>query len=172
MWPGTLVNEATLAQHVFLFRKTLGEHDGVTYIETMPKRGYRFARPVSGANETSRVRDIVVLQSPPGERSPRLAGTGESSTANTRAALARSPEPVPIPGRAEITEGVQPPASRKRISLPAGASLGVAISALILISGRLADGSPCYKGDQPRPFRVVPLTSFPGSRSSLLFTRR
>jgi len=47
VWPDTFVEEATLAQNIFTLRKQL--HDGraeAVYIETIPKRGYRFAAPV------------------------------------------------------------------------------------------------------------------------------
>lgn len=44
IWPDTFVEEATLAQNIFTLRKALGENAmGVQYIETIPKRGYRFA---------------------------------------------------------------------------------------------------------------------------------
>lgn len=48
VWPDTFVEEATLAQNIFTLRKALGkgEKDGPTYIETVPKRGYRFVAQV------------------------------------------------------------------------------------------------------------------------------
>jgi DNA-binding winged helix-turn-helix (wHTH) protein/tetratricopeptide (TPR) repeat protein len=47
IWPDTFVEEATLAQNIFTLRKALGENaTGVQYIETIPKRGYRFAEDV------------------------------------------------------------------------------------------------------------------------------
>jgi TolB-like protein/DNA-binding winged helix-turn-helix (wHTH) protein/Tfp pilus assembly protein PilF len=47
VWPDTFVEEGNLARHVFLLRKTLGEApDGSSYVETVPKRGYRFIGPV------------------------------------------------------------------------------------------------------------------------------
>lgn len=54
VWPDTFVEEANLTKHIFFLRKTLGE-DGQqgAYIETIPKRGYRFVGPVQrGATET------------------------------------------------------------------------------------------------------------------------
>jgi TolB-like protein/Tfp pilus assembly protein PilF len=43
VWPDEFVEEGNLAQHVFMLRKALGETDGsVSYIETVPRRGYRF----------------------------------------------------------------------------------------------------------------------------------
>jgi Tol biopolymer transport system component/DNA-binding winged helix-turn-helix (wHTH) protein len=44
IWPDTFVAEATLSQNVFTLRKNLGStEDGKPYIETVPRRGYRFA---------------------------------------------------------------------------------------------------------------------------------
>jgi TolB-like protein/DNA-binding winged helix-turn-helix (wHTH) protein/Tfp pilus assembly protein PilF len=47
VWPGTFIEEATLAQNVFTLRKQLRD-DGKdsVYIQTIPKRGYRFVAPV------------------------------------------------------------------------------------------------------------------------------
>jgi TolB-like protein/DNA-binding winged helix-turn-helix (wHTH) protein/Flp pilus assembly protein TadD len=47
LWPDTVVEEANLTQNVYLLRKALGEDpQGEAYIETMPKRGYRFVASV------------------------------------------------------------------------------------------------------------------------------
>jgi Tol biopolymer transport system component/DNA-binding winged helix-turn-helix (wHTH) protein len=47
VWPDTFVEESNLAYHVFVVRKALGEPtENSTYIETVPKRGYRFTAPV------------------------------------------------------------------------------------------------------------------------------
>src|SRR4051812_14058964 len=47
VWPDSFVEEANLTNNVSILRKTLGEApDGEVYIETVPKRGYRFAAPV------------------------------------------------------------------------------------------------------------------------------
>jgi DNA-binding winged helix-turn-helix (wHTH) protein len=47
VWPDTCVEEGNLTQNVSLLRKQLGETaEGKTYIETVPKLGYRIAVPV------------------------------------------------------------------------------------------------------------------------------
>src|SRR2546430_4122973 len=54
VWPGTFVEEATLAQNVFTLRKLLGDDDQ-HMIETVPRRGYRFIAEVSEVeNEISK----------------------------------------------------------------------------------------------------------------------
>ena len=43
IWPESFVEESCLTQYIFQLRKTLGEDShGIRYIETVPKRGYRF----------------------------------------------------------------------------------------------------------------------------------
>lgn len=46
VWPDSFVEESNLAQNISLLRKALGEHSGGHYIETLPKRGYRFTAEV------------------------------------------------------------------------------------------------------------------------------
>jgi hypothetical protein len=48
VWPDVFVEEGNLTQYVFLLRKALGPGpNGDSYIETIPRRGYRFAATVS-----------------------------------------------------------------------------------------------------------------------------
>jgi TolB-like protein/DNA-binding winged helix-turn-helix (wHTH) protein len=47
VWPDTFVEESNLAQHISLLRKALQDgEDGPRYIETVPRRGYRFIAEV------------------------------------------------------------------------------------------------------------------------------
>lgn len=47
IWADAFVEESTLAQNIFMLRRTLGHcHDGGQYIETATRRGYRFAAKV------------------------------------------------------------------------------------------------------------------------------
>jgi DNA-binding winged helix-turn-helix (wHTH) protein len=49
VWPDSFVEEANLSQTIFVLRKTLGEGpDGRPYIDTVPRRGYRFGAEVRG----------------------------------------------------------------------------------------------------------------------------
>ena len=44
IWPDRVVEEGNLTQNIYLLRKTLGKApDGKDFIETVPRRGYRFA---------------------------------------------------------------------------------------------------------------------------------
>jgi DNA-binding winged helix-turn-helix (wHTH) protein/Tol biopolymer transport system component len=44
LWPDRFVEEGSLSNHIFLLRKALGEN--AAFIETVPRRGYRFAGAV------------------------------------------------------------------------------------------------------------------------------
>src|SRR5262245_2380988 len=47
LWPDSFVEESNLAQNVSMLRRALGEQPGGRpYIETVPKRGYRFTAEV------------------------------------------------------------------------------------------------------------------------------
>src|SRR2546429_490175 len=46
VWPDTVVEEGSLSSHIFQLRRALGEGaGGQRFIETIPKRGYRFVSP-------------------------------------------------------------------------------------------------------------------------------
>ena len=51
VWPGTFVEESNLAYNVFALRKALGDTaENSRFIETVPKRGYRFTAAVTPAD--------------------------------------------------------------------------------------------------------------------------
>jgi TolB-like protein/Tfp pilus assembly protein PilF len=58
LWPDSFVGESSLSQNIFQLRQALGESrtDG-HYIETIPKRGYRFAAPVREKKEGLRAHE-------------------------------------------------------------------------------------------------------------------
>ena len=61
VWPDSFVEEANLSQTIFVLRKTLGdESNGRPFIDTVPRRGYRFAAEVrQDAGATPRPRAMV-----------------------------------------------------------------------------------------------------------------
>jgi DNA-binding winged helix-turn-helix (wHTH) protein/TolB-like protein len=51
VWADSFVEEANLSRNIFTLRKVLGEVSGQNpYIETIPKRGYRFVAPVKASS--------------------------------------------------------------------------------------------------------------------------
>jgi TolB-like protein/Tfp pilus assembly protein PilF len=66
LWPDTVVEEGSLTSHISLLRKALGEGpNGQDFIETLPKRGYRFVasvkRAASQAPESGVDRALLVV---------------------------------------------------------------------------------------------------------------
>jgi TolB-like protein/DNA-binding winged helix-turn-helix (wHTH) protein/Tfp pilus assembly protein PilF len=54
IWPDSFVDESNLAQHIFQLRKALGDNpNGDAFIETVPRRGYRFAADVKRVDSAS-----------------------------------------------------------------------------------------------------------------------
>ena len=59
VWPDTFVEESNLTHHISVLRKTLGSlENGQEYVETVPKRGYRFAGPVREVPRDGQPADI------------------------------------------------------------------------------------------------------------------
>jgi DNA-binding winged helix-turn-helix (wHTH) protein/TolB-like protein/Flp pilus assembly protein TadD len=68
VWPDAFVEEATLAQNIFTLRKHLrDDRETALYIETVPKRGYRFVADVR------QVKPATALVEPPVKPSPKVS---------------------------------------------------------------------------------------------------
>ena len=76
VWPDTFVEESNLAQHVSVLRKALQDgEDGSRYIETVPRRGYRFIAQVREVGSIAS--DTNVLSAPGSSQSS--SGVPESA---------------------------------------------------------------------------------------------
>ena len=65
VWPDTFVEEANLSHHIFTIRKALGDGDEeARYIETIPRRGYRFVAPMTGASQAASIGQDMRPHSP------------------------------------------------------------------------------------------------------------
>jgi Tol biopolymer transport system component/DNA-binding winged helix-turn-helix (wHTH) protein len=62
LWPNTFVEEGSLSNNIFLLRKALGEDPG--FIETVPRRGYRFIAPVDSPPRPVRIEIEKVAAAP------------------------------------------------------------------------------------------------------------
>ena len=59
VWPDSYVEEANLAQNIFKLRKVLGRNRlGEPYIETVPRRGYRFLGLVRTSGDPSTAKEV------------------------------------------------------------------------------------------------------------------
>lgn len=63
LWPDVVVEESNLSQNIYLLRKVLGVNaEGLNYIETVPRRGYRFVADVEEIHgDASEERDHVAV---------------------------------------------------------------------------------------------------------------
>ena len=102
VWPDSFVEENNLAQNISILRKALGQgKEGEHYIQTVPKRGYRFVADVTtsgGEEETVIVRErtrarIVVESTDDYDDTRALMPAGPViDVSPVRAALPRPPE--------------------------------------------------------------------------------
>ncbi|MFZ0819075.1 MAG: winged helix-turn-helix domain-containing protein [Candidatus Acidiferrales bacterium] len=94
VWPGSFVEDGSVERNVSALRKALNG-TGAThqYIETLPKRGYRFRAPVRDLNEvsTSRKKSIAILPFRVLGKKPNSAELGLSVADATISKLARIP---------------------------------------------------------------------------------
>lgn len=58
LWPDTHVEESNLTVTISILRKALGDSEnGTTFVETLPKRGYRFVHPVRTSRDSGPSQD-------------------------------------------------------------------------------------------------------------------
>ena len=144
VWPDTFVEESNLAYNIFTLRKALGDTaDNPEYVETIPKRGYRFKAPVRRLNGVQ------------GSSGGETGGLAQGS---------RSPAILPIPEQpthrfegAAVFDVVQ---GRGRLG-PRGIGLlltlafvGLAGTSTVVYLSRVNTTNPLL--------RALPLTSLPG----------
>ncbi|HEX8150353.1 MAG TPA: winged helix-turn-helix domain-containing protein [Pyrinomonadaceae bacterium] len=148
VWPGTFVEEKTLAQNVFLLRKTLGtDPAGGQYIQTVPRHGYRFVADVRVARREdgeggAGVHEAFAPRPPHGGVPPE--------SKRTRAATRR--------GGAEIFHGLLRSCRRWVVFLLAG----LAAAAGVLFG--LRDGA----ADRFQRMKIANLTAQGGSRHAAI----
>jgi DNA-binding winged helix-turn-helix (wHTH) protein/TolB-like protein/Flp pilus assembly protein TadD len=90
LWPDSFVEEGNLTQNIYVLRKALnGGAEGASYIETIPRRGYRFAAQVkelpfeeSGALPAARGEILPVNETREQATRPSADEKPESSFAN------------------------------------------------------------------------------------------
>ena len=89
VWPNTFVEEGNLTQNISLLRKALGESPGgVQFIETVPRRGYRFVADTSQSWHEDEPVDPVVKNGHPS--APPVVSIPNTTTSQT-AGIKRTP---------------------------------------------------------------------------------
>lgn len=102
IWPEGYVDEANLAQNIYVLRKTLRRSWNAEAIETIPRRGYRFVAPVARRDDPPRREPVASLPAPPLRRGSILAAAlalallGGSAPSMERPAVVKSPAQVAV----------------------------------------------------------------------------
>lgn len=118
MWPDTFVEESNLTQNIFILRKTLGRTvSGRSYVETVPKRGYRLAAPI----------EVCVKPTDDAAHDEPSPQNGELSSSHH-------------------TEGIHSPLSEHRRILPLSPRVAMALIALGLLVGLAGWGRLRFEG--------------------------
>ncbi|MGC2764080.1 MAG: winged helix-turn-helix domain-containing protein [Candidatus Acidiferrum sp.] len=128
LWPDSFVEDGNLSNSIFVLRKALGEDP--QYIETVPKRGYRF---VGGVRRLSNAKTPPLTEASPVQSSHRM-----------------HPPPSDAALRARFR--------RVGITLVAISVTVVAIAAIAWQVSRRSD-TPRQSGPQIRSLAVLPLTN-------------
>jgi Tol biopolymer transport system component/DNA-binding winged helix-turn-helix (wHTH) protein len=102
LWPDSFVEEANLTQTIYMLRKALGEG---RYIETIPRRGYRFVAQVKDWEEASG--DVFMIRE---QTSTSLSFEEESD-----GAMAEPFTDIEVRPPAEIIREVQIPATLQQV---------------------------------------------------------
>ena len=142
IWPNTYVEEANLAVNISALRKVLGEREGGgQYIETIPRRGYRFIADV---------RQVEVTPEPAAEPNPDLlyADSGRASVKPESPDVADK-----LPGTASR--------SASRLAKPLLAGAMILILALAIVGFYLLQPTA-----PPRRIAVMPFYNFKPSEET------
>ena len=106
VWPDTFVEEANLSYTISLLRKALGDDESPhRYIETVPRRGYRFIRQIA---------DVTAAETRAPPRTIRRARAVETSHASSTHEPRQSPRNR-ARGRSMADQGARGPGVRSRV---------------------------------------------------------
>jgi Tol biopolymer transport system component/DNA-binding winged helix-turn-helix (wHTH) protein len=151
IWPDTFVEEANLAKNVSILRKILGGEQSDQYIETIPKRGYRFVASVREVLDEPKAPDML-LAAPPVSDQIEKPRSSEQQVDQDIVTQRRGM----MSGVNEVS--LKPRSLAGRLIWPAAllAVCVVAGTAIWLILNHQGSGSSGL------PLKIVPFTSFPG----------
>ncbi|MBV9923495.1 MAG: PD40 domain-containing protein [Acidobacteria bacterium] len=168
IWPDTFVGEATLAQNVFTLRKALGEPEGGgAFVETVPRRGYRFAVEVKESRR----------EEPEAAHALASARTDESravvsQTHGDAAGYFPPPEPEDVDGPTPSTSSINiqdasapaPEGHPVRAAVLISAAVFVTVAALVYAFYRISvvpDVERASRKNAPAAFPTMKLTRLP-----------
>jgi DNA-binding winged helix-turn-helix (wHTH) protein/Tol biopolymer transport system component len=149
VWPDTFVEEGGLTRNIYVLRKALGDADnGPRYIETIPKRGYRFVAGVTERPALGEYGKSVV----PAQRPPRpTVGQSTTEAVDIKQAAPASPQEA----RRERAEQRSFNSTRARARMWAVLAFSVALIAGVVSLLRVILPLPV-----PQVLRTVQITTF------------
>ena len=153
LWPGSFVEEANLTVSISVLRKVLGEKEGnLRYIETIPKKGYRFIASVREVQGTSAIllEDGSFSESPKEPAWPGPAVNTIPSEAND-GGQDRADHPLISAGK------VYSPLRRHRWTILTAAILVCLVLAAIYFIRRKPVASPAHLVTVQRSLAILPL---------------
>jgi len=159
VWPDTIVEEVSLAKKISLLRKVLGEDAGHHYIETIPRRGYRFVAEVREVWEESSA------QAPPANghngtwRAQQPADKREEVRTETAAYPVAASDPIPVQAK-RFARRLVWAGSLLTVGLLAGLTLWWLV---------IGSATKASKSSLPT-LNAVPLTSFQGHETQAAFS--
>ena len=166
VWPDAFVEEQNLAFNISVLRKILGQDaDGTAYIETVPKRGYRFT---SNLHEISPAALPVVTETHTVTRTvteEEVEIDIEDQTAVARYSVVDLAPTAGLDSRAALIADVRhqlpaPPRKRWRATSVVLAVLGL-VAGIVLIGWLWRS----QRSVSPTSFKAVPFTTSPGFES-------
>jgi DNA-binding winged helix-turn-helix (wHTH) protein/TolB-like protein/Flp pilus assembly protein TadD len=99
VWPDTIVEEANLSHNIYKLREALGEgRNGEKFIETVPRRGYRFVAKVTVAD--NRDADLIIEEHSRAHIVVDEDDTPQNSIETSAVPLAQ-PRALPLPSKAQ-----------------------------------------------------------------------
>ncbi|MBA3915645.1 MAG: winged helix-turn-helix domain-containing protein, partial [Acidobacteriales bacterium] len=145
VWPDSFVEEANLTVNISALRKALGETaDRQPYIETVPRRGYRFVVPVREVSEADRASSSPESQGK-GQVPPPVSSAGDGAPSVRTHSEEQSSIPVP------------PGAWRKRAL---GAGLALVCALAVLVGYRYTHRAVTIQARQTTPPRRLAILPF------------
>ena len=110
VWPDAAVEEANLSVTVAALRKALGpQDDGTSYVQTLPRRGYRFAAPLRADSEPPRLALAVLPFACLGPETEPHLGVGLADALIGRLTEAEELRVRPTAAVARYTDSSRPP---------------------------------------------------------------
>jgi DNA-binding winged helix-turn-helix (wHTH) protein/TolB-like protein/Tfp pilus assembly protein PilF len=145
VWPDSFVEEANLSHNIYKLREALGEgSDGEKYIETLPRRGYRFVAKVT---EVQGERDDLIIEEQ--SRAHIVVEEDDAPEKIIETQIAPAEQRLALPAHAER------PALRKQLIAIGGCVglIGLVFAVIYFFNGR---ESPAVSGAPLRSIAVLP----------------